>query len=398
MSDTFELKKLFLQLREDALRKQKPFSEETSHVHKVVHHPFASKGEKLLALSRWLQKFQPCVFGQIAAAKGNLQYCILDDQDLLGNSDQEIARTIHEHLLKWKRRSYRPTPEFSTVAHGFMLAVCSERVAKAAPDDRLYDFASKFLELWNCVRDEGPAGPVFSETLFLKNMKNSECRQFQFSVDFFAAQGDGRWWCDHRLPGGIAFTANSVGHMRWYKEWYQGAAKQEQWQLRTAMNTIDHAQEGPEGRANWLESLPENGMPVVDRLASPFGDETPGNLQGKDWTRYRGYFHTDVAIRKEFFNEAINMPEDVRGKTYLQEFSYRYDPQNKDFANFSHGVDISCEDVEKMIGSPEDFVEMDEPQVKEASRGAPGNPEVERLLEVTRAWRLSDDEVERLMH
>jgi hypothetical protein len=32
-------------------------------------------------------------------------------------------------------------------------------------------------------------------------------------VNFFGAQGDGRWWHDHRIPAGIAFSMNSVGHM-----------------------------------------------------------------------------------------------------------------------------------------------------------------------------------------
>jgi hypothetical protein len=32
-------------------------------------------------------------------------------------------------------------------------------------------------------------------------------------VNYFCAQGDKRWWQDHRIPGGMAFSVNSVGHL-----------------------------------------------------------------------------------------------------------------------------------------------------------------------------------------
>ena len=32
-------------------------------------------------------------------------------------------------------------------------------------------------------------------------------------VNYFCAQGDRRWWHDHRIPGGMALSVNSVGHL-----------------------------------------------------------------------------------------------------------------------------------------------------------------------------------------
>src|SRR2546423_14958970 len=32
-------------------------------------------------------------------------------------------------------------------------------------------------------------------------------------VNYFCAQGDRRWWQDHRIPGGMAFSVNSGGHL-----------------------------------------------------------------------------------------------------------------------------------------------------------------------------------------
>src|SRR5205823_13856784 len=41
----------------------------------------------------------------------------------------------------------------------------------------------------------------------------TERRSWKVGVNYFSAQGDGRWWHDHRIPGGMAFSMNSVGHM-----------------------------------------------------------------------------------------------------------------------------------------------------------------------------------------
>jgi hypothetical protein len=56
-----------------------------------------------------------------------------------------------------------------------------------------------------------------------------------FNVDFFACAGDGRWWHDHRFPGGIAYTANSTGHMMRFRDWYQAKDQSEAWGLKQAM-------------------------------------------------------------------------------------------------------------------------------------------------------------------
>ena len=46
--------------------------------------------------------------------------------------------------------------------------------------------------------------------------------------------------------------------------------------------------------------LDEEGKPLVDRLACPV-QNMPKQLQGKDWTKYLGFLHTDHAVREEFF-------------------------------------------------------------------------------------------------
>ena len=218
MLATYELRRLRAELEEDKWRKENPFSVELAKVQQILTHAYASDSQKIGAMESWLQRHQPCVFGRIAAANHGMHFCILTDEDIL-NSDDHVASRIHRALLDWKRRSLRPAAGLPLPAHGFMLVIASEKVALARPDASLHRFASKVRELWGCTSTDSQHGLVSWETLFLANPTNDTYLRFTFSIDFFAAQGDGRWWEDHRAPGGIAFTANSVGHMRRYREW-----------------------------------------------------------------------------------------------------------------------------------------------------------------------------------
>jgi len=121
----------------------------------------------------------------------------------------------------------------------------------------LRQFSQELLSLWGCRSTIEPQGQVHWEELFLENPNTGTYVRFEFSVDFFAAAGDGRWWHDHRIPGGVAFTANSVGHMRRYREWYEGKPDQETWVLETAMGTIARTAKTEYGQATWLRPLAE---------------------------------------------------------------------------------------------------------------------------------------------
>ena len=103
--------------------------------------------------------------------------------------------------------------------------------------------------------------------------------------------------------------------MRAYREWY-GILKSDaaEWGLKQAMLTIDDAakqkvvsrdkslQQDPDGRVTWLRPLSADGKPHVENIACPL-TTVPGQLAGKDWTKYDGYLHTDHAIRDEFFED-----------------------------------------------------------------------------------------------
>ena len=72
------------------------------------------------------------------------------------------------------------------------------------------------------------------------------------------------------------------------------------------------------------------------------------SLEGKDWTRYEGYLHTDHAVREEFFQDREIAP--TRNKPYLMDFTYLFDQNQSDFKEFSDGRLFTEADVYAEIG------------------------------------------------
>src|SRR5450755_95213 len=267
MSNTYVVRDLFRRLSEDKWRRDHPFSREITAVNAVLFHPFATDPDRQEALGAWLQRHQPCLFGRVAAPQNALHYLFLDEDDL-HESDQHIAERIHQGRRDWWQRSRFPRKGISAPAHGFVLCVVSQRVNFAEPNEMLRQLSETILALWGCRSTSEPQGQVHWEEVFLENPNTETYVRFEFSVDFFAAAGDGRWWHDHRIPGGVSFTANSVGHMRRYREWYEGKPDQENWLLETAMGTIGRAANTEYGQATWLRPLVD-GRPFVPEVACP---------------------------------------------------------------------------------------------------------------------------------
>jgi len=237
------------------------------------------------------------------------------------------------------------------------------------PDDTLKAFSNAILKLsgWSVGRRRFArlVNEVSSGYLYLRNPLDSALYGFQFNIDFFACAGHDRWWHDHRFPGGIAFTANSLGHMRAYREWHgilKGVGGE--WALKQAMMTIDNAekqkvvarekdrQQDPDGRATWLRPLSAEGKPHVEGIACPLA-KVPSQLANKDWTKYEGYLHTDHAVREEFFQDR-DIPPTIE-RPYIMDFTYIYAKTQQDFEEFSKGKAFTNEQVYAEIGRPEDW-------------------------------------------
>jgi hypothetical protein len=395
MTSTFVVRELFDALKEDRYRKTNPLSPEVERVQRVLFHPFADEGDWEEAMGSWFQRHQPCLFGRVAAATGTLHYQFITERDLL-ESDQHIAAKIHEGLKRWRGRSVAPHKAVSTPAHGFILVIASPRIALAEPDETMHRLSLEVLRLWGCRRTLEAHGNLFWEDLYLQNPSDKSYVRFSFTVDFFATAGDGRWWHDHRIPGGLGFTANSVGHMRRFREWYEGRTDQKEWSLATAMETIATAFDTPYGRATWLKDL-ANGQPLVSDVSCPFAS-TRRSLIDKDWTRYGGHLHTDHSVRKEFFRPEPEKSLGLQREEWLEDFQYLYDPTSPDHAQFMAGISASEEEVLTVVGAPRSYVKITGPRRRRPSAGisdteVEGYKELDALVSSCQAWHLNESEL-----
>lgn len=387
--------KLFDQLREDSWRREHPVSSDIADVEKVMFHPYAWEDEIVQALRAWCTKRQPCNFGRVAAKYGAIHFCFITERNLRAG-DRAVAEKIAESKRLWKRRavSDRKSPP-----HSFMLCVIAPRLSLAAPDRNLFDFASHIRDLagWTPNKNQVDGQEVSGDYLYLKHPTDGFYYGYQYNVDFFATAGDGRWWHDHRLPGGIGFTANATGHMRAFQELYlEPGSNKGDWFLRNAMFTISqahptkkHSGDGPEktppaangevspeagpaktperynpsphasdpahpaneGRVTWLRDL-EDGKPFK-KSACPFSGAIPKVFEGKDWTTYEGLLHTDHAVRPEFF-DGREYPA-TAAQPYLMDFTYLYEKAESDNVHFTAGVRVAEGDVMAEIGEPKNW-------------------------------------------
>lgn len=353
---------LLERLQEDPWRKATPFSDDMREANDLLHYPYTREDEMRECLRQWCHKRQICTFGRAAARDRKIFFSVLTHDDLLSFTDAQLAERIAREKRLWKAQAaYSPTRP----VHSFVLCVVSQRVALAAPDANLRAFSLHVAQLagWG-VENQGGRGrknTITSEFLYLRNPRDDQYYGFQFNVDYFACAGDKQWWHDHRFPGGVAFTANSPGHMARYQEWYDGKDKPD-WTLLQAMQTILHATPtnagGPDpegkGRATWLLPLTPDGKPVVEHLTCPLSS-VPATLAGKDWTRYEGLYHTDHAVRDEFFTSRSGGTAPTHDRPYTAELSYLYNPDEDGFVEFTRGKLTDRAELSALIGTPADW-------------------------------------------
>lgn len=381
---------LFKRLNGDPWRIKNPFSNELLQANALLHNTAATDDEMVECLTEWCLKNQSCQFGKAAASKGRVHFCILRDDALSSWTDGEIEERIRDERRLWKQRA---AVDPQRAAHSMVIVVCSPSVALAAPDQHLRAFSERLLSLAGWEPDRRGArirNTVTSDYLYLRKPQDGKLYGFLFNVDYFACAGDQRWWRDHRFPGGIAFTANSAGHMMRHREWCDGKSESESWALIQAMSTIRNAEPtkagtpgdpASEGRVTWLLPLSEQRRPIVDRLACPLA-KVPSALEGKDWTRYEGLLHTDHAVRAEFFQDREVAP--TLNKTYLMDFTYLYDKKHPDFERFANGVLFTEDQVYAEIGRPEDWTHRAAGDHRK--RTLEQAAEVARQLQACRSW------------
>jgi hypothetical protein len=333
----------------DTWRNSHPFSPDINMACEVLLNPYAREDERKTAIRAWLTKFQPCVFGQVAA-QGDRLFMSVIDENLLKRGDKAIREKLRYDKRAWKQWSIGGRGK-----HGFLLAVLSPALHFARPDLALKNFGEHVRGLFTEESKSDPIGNDMTyEWLYLKNPKTNQIHKFRVILDFFASAGDGRWWHDHRFPGGIAFTFNSLGHMVRTREWYEKNTNPTEWAARMAMHTISNAHPHEvHGQATWLLDLVENSP--MKSASCPFSDpqKLSEKIKGKDWTTYEGYHHTDHSVRAEFF-DGREIPDRSRGP-YFMDFSYIAGGSVGENMELMDGLAVDVKTVYEDIGDPSEW-------------------------------------------
>lgn len=345
---------LYGKLAEDPWRAQNAFSPEVQTANDAMLNPSASDKDIETVLSGWLQEHQPCLFGILAARKGAEHFCIIGDPDL-ARGDDHVRDKIQAARLSWRRRAVRG------LSSGFVIAVVTPALTTAAPNDDLLAFARRICSHY--LMTDVEVDKICLDDVFLEvSGREQHLLQWRVGVNFFGAQGDGRWWHDHRIPGGIAFSMNSVGHM--VKSHILGDAvsqylktldlkEDDEWQptkvdsleqaLDYAMRTIGRAApNAPSGPATSL--VPATKEP----RDPPCPIKLTGRLRGKDHCRYTGWYHTDVTLPSEYFRANVERPRDISARSL--DFTYLFDDRldNPDHHTTMLGVQVRNDEESRL--------------------------------------------------
>lgn len=333
---------LLSELEPDPWRREAGFSSEIASANAALRAARTDRDAQLI-LSDWVSRHQPCFFGRIASSRDLLSYCILTESDLNG-SDAEIQSKIQESRRRWTREG------FEGKKHGFIIVALSESIAEATPSPRLLELACRLCSLY-LLREISP-DVVYHDEMFLEKPGHEKITwAWPAGVNYFGAQADKRWWHDHRIPGGMAFSVNSVGHMAKSGRIHNLmttlskelglSADDEEWQrskvddlgaaLVFAMKTIANAADTVSGRATELLSLPVD----VPNPVAPA--RLPDQFDGVDWQQYRGYYHTDVTVPSLYFRPDVARPADAA--PLILDFTYLFDSSvgNPDFITMGEG-------------------------------------------------------------
>ncbi len=332
-------------LPQDPWRESHPFSADVQTCHDVLFRAGSSRAEMAAALDSWLAPEQPCLFGRMEAKQHRLAYCLLTENDLERGDDHVRAR-IQEDRDVWKRRAT------GGESHGFIILAISVMIARASVGPELQRLARHLCDLY-LGQDE--LDRILLDDLLLKIQTETvpEVRSWQVGVNFFSSQGDGRWWRDHRIPGGMAFSMNSVGHMARTRaeamlgrttglaDGFRNVPRERlaYWALPTAMKTIGPPAEGGT-RGTWLA---ERGRFDEDREPPTYDERHKvfDNLARFSENRYLGRCHTDETIPSPYFEVSI---ADLTGSPLRDDlyFTYLHSPGDRDYTTMGLGTVIQA--------------------------------------------------------
>jgi hypothetical protein len=327
--------KLLQNLSPDGWRQREGFCQDVEFCNRQILDGSKSDEEISVFVRDWLAENQPCLFGRMASGPLDLlSFCILREHDL-EKSDAHIRDKIQRFRLQWKREAIQG------LRSGFIILAVSRRIVEAEPNEAMKELARRLCFLY--LREEIEDDNIHMDRLTLalpptRDNPDESFYEWFVGVNVFASAGDKRWWHDHRIPGGIGFSMNSVGHMarngslrRLAEPGGRGPLKPLKGKLgidslgtalKFAMLTINGAQDAPGGKATCLRRLDQQSYDALTPKC-PFATAVPPKLQLMNYKNYDGWYHTDVTVPSDYFHPAVDRPAAVVKKEL--DFTYLFD-------------------------------------------------------------------------
>jgi hypothetical protein len=229
-----------------------------------------------------------------------------------------------------------------------------------APGPQLKEICRRFMELYMEV-DKVEDDTILPEReyVFLRKAgaRDSEVLKFSTLPNIFCAQGDGRWWHDHRTPGGIMITSNALGHFTYARPGLTTLTDKEKiGALENAMRTISNAFPGAGNRRpRGLRHCPATSLvPIGESKASPLKEGSPFRSFSPD--HYTGFFHTDHLIPSVFFSEERDPKELVRYENLSFQYIFDGSADPKDHGELMTGVPTTWYEVKRSMDRLPSFV------------------------------------------
>jgi hypothetical protein len=336
----------------DAFRTKRPFSEDIEAAHSILFNPRYDKWKKLNIYRKWVANGQPCLFGKAAAKTKSVFICLLEEHEILRmkKGDEDLRDTIQDNRQAWKRYALEGSHS------SFMVLLLSQSLVNKEPSDKLKEICRRLLELYMEVdRIEDDTIVPQREYVFLRTGPGKFLK-FGTLPNVFCAQGDGRWWHDHRTPGGIMITSNALGHFELSRSGTIVITDKETAHgLDNAMRTIKNAY-GNERKVRGLAHCP-----ATQLVGRAEGEDSPiregSDLRGFSPNHYEGFFHTDHLVPSVFFNKERD-PKELKSYDDLS-FKYIFDPigDPQDHRELMTGTEATAFEVKRNMDRLPDFLD-----------------------------------------
>jgi hypothetical protein len=326
----------------DRFRSRTGFSPDIEAAQAILFSSKYDRQAKIRSYRSWLESNQPCVFGRVAAKNKNVFICLLEQNEIvqMKNGDRDVMDTIQDHRQVWKRLA------LDGIASSFVILLVSSQLVRREPDSALKEICRKVLELYMQVEIADDTFHTQREYVFLRRLENTFLK-FSTLPNIFCAQGDRRWWHDHRTPGGLMITSNALGHFMYARSTKPALEVSDfTWALENAMRTISNAQRQPSGAKTKFAHCPATFLVKREgsdssplKPTSQFADFSPNH--------YEGYFNTDHLIPSAFFQKERD-PKDLNRYRDLS-LQYIYDPiaDPKGHTELMAGIPVTWYDVKR---------------------------------------------------